>query len=470
MTVMIWVVGLVETSQHRSRVYEHIVIRPDGEPVIQSYTAGDFQNFSYRTLAGDPTSLEPGGQLSSASLDPMQQPPPLFDWPLGWGQSLGASDSATPRGAWYLIRNGEADGKGYFIGYDALSRLPIGYLSRSGFRQSLPPTDDWFKFGRRSFGYGSGGIAASVQRLSYNNMANLYDYGTDRETLRPWMVYVIVGDDILEVNLRARTVRRVIELTGIISLGLLTEAIENKDRQPESKWQFVHRLGARSNDRLIVLDPDDGTNREFKFPETLSNERFDIYSLSGEQLLLQWYPKSDDLQRTGTRLTWIANNGSIQREESVQLGGAGESISPQAISVAFALGAPVPLAWATFAAGIGPIGMYQSHDVASYSLGVEKVASMAWPGIVLVVVLGCVSAVLVWRWQRRYCRGGTGAWCAFAFLLGLTGLAAYWLEHRRAKLEACGECAANVPRDRDACALCNAPFAAPPLVGTEIFA
>ena len=40
MTVMIWVTGLVEMSRFRNRIYENVVVRPDGEPAVQSYASG----------------------------------------------------------------------------------------------------------------------------------------------------------------------------------------------------------------------------------------------------------------------------------------------------------------------------------------------------------------------------------------------------------------------------------------------
>jgi hypothetical protein len=55
-------------------------------------------------------------------------------------------------------------------------------------------------------------------------------------------------------------------------------------------------------------------------------------------------------------------------------------------------------------------------------------------------------------------------------LLGLPGFFGYWLEHRRPKLESCDACDEIVPRDREACAACDAQFPTPPLMGTEIFA
>ena len=88
----------------------------------------------------------------------------------------------------------------------------------------------------------------------------------------------------------------------------------------------------------------------------------------------------------------------------------------------------------------------------------------------IVLVISAVLAWLTWLLQRKYRRPATALWTAFVFLLGAPGFVAYWLEHRRPKLERCPECGQIVPRDRDACSDCSTPFPAPTLVGTEIFA
>src|SRR3972149_3474612 len=392
--VMIWVIGIMETWHVRSRVYENIVVRPNGEPVIRSYASGGVENIAYRALQGEPLNIDGGGR-SSAHLPPPPGPPLWFDWPLGWGQSLGVNDSAKPRGAWYLVRDAEPEGRGYFIGYDTFSRLPIGYLGRSGFRQSMPPKSDWFEFGRRPFGYG--GVAASVQQMSYNSLANLYDYGTDRETLRPWKVFLIDADRVVEADLRSRTVRPLIELPEITSIGLLTEVVDKPEdgATADRNRRFVHRLAMRSADRLVVLNPYAGTKREFQLPESVRTKRFEVYSLRGESIILNWQ-ETDEAAGQIQQLAWIAPDGSIEREESVQLAQlAGANMSPQTASLAFAGGAPVPLVWAAFTGPIMPIGMVQSHEVPSFAAGVAKTLDMSWPGQVVVIALGCLSTIVV---------------------------------------------------------------------------
>jgi hypothetical protein len=89
---------------------------------------------------------------------------------------------------------------------------------------------------------------------------------------------------------------------------------------------------------------------------------------------------------------------------------------------------------------------------------------------VAVIVFGALLAWWTYRMQRNFRRPASGVWCAFVLLFGVPGFLAYWLEHRRPKMENCSKCGEIVPRDRDACAACDVLFPAPPRVGTEIFA
>ncbi len=197
---------------------------------------------------------------------------------------------------------------------------------------------------------------------------------------------------------------------------------------------------------------------------------FSAYLIGPDQLLLNW-TTYDEFRGQTQHLAWLGADGKVSRKEDFQLANAVSSqTDPHLVSAVAASVAPIPIGWAAICGVVAPLAGMNSNDAPTYAAAVTKMVDLAWPGLLIVTVIGCVSAWVVWRWQRKYFRSGTRAWCTFAFLLGLPGVLAYWLEMRRAKLETCGECRTTVPRDRDACAACAIPFPAPSLTGTEIFA
>jgi hypothetical protein len=114
--------------------------------------------------------------------------------------------------------------------------------------------------------------------------------------------------------------------------------------------------------------------------------------------------------------------------------------------------------------------MLQSNVVSTYPAALARAFEIGWPGLPTAIVLSVMLGWWTYRLQRKYHRPATGVWTTFVLLFGWPAFLAYWIEHRRPKMESCGECGNVVPRDRDACAACNSLFPAPPLIGTEIFA
>jgi hypothetical protein len=143
--------------------------------------------------------------------------------------------------------------------------------------------------------------------------------------------------------------------------------------------------------------------------------------------------------------------------------------SKQEARISGALAMPVPIG---FVLGIvlGSLTLMQSSQAPTFLAAVTSSLDIGWLGLVAAPVLGAILAWWTYRLQRKYHRPATGVWCAFVLLLGLPGFLSYWIEHRRPKLEACGECGTIVPRDREACAACRTEFAPPRRLGTEIFA
>jgi hypothetical protein len=198
-------------------------------------------------------------------------------------------------------------------------------------------------------------------------------------------------------------------------------------------------------------------------PESVREKTIQIYSTSGEQLIVQ---RTDNYYEP--HLMWLKSDGAVAREEKVTLASYQDS-GTEALIVAVAA-APMPIGWMSVFFAIAPIETFRTRQASTFTEAVAHNLEPTWPALIAVIVIGVALAAWTYRLQRKYHRPATGIWCTFVFLLGACGFLAYWFEHRRSKLEPCPDCGKLVPRDRDACAACNNPFPAPPLVGTEIFA
>jgi hypothetical protein len=458
-----WAATLLEGwLQGNNRVYESIVIGRDGTPLVQAYSY-PYADVSYRTLDGKAADLPRNEQLDGAYLSEPIRPPRFFDAGKGWGYSYGASDYSRPRTSWYLISPSDSGGRAYFAGFDDFARMPIGYIGRNGFRRSLPPLEDWFELA--SVRHSRRTVVASTGYLAYNG-PNGYRYDRQRDQMPEWFVYLLDGEQVVEVDLRSRSARRLFEVPGAIAIGVLSQAVASEAKQGTAT---VSRLAVRAKDRILVTDPQSDWRRGFDLPEVIHDQQVTTYLLDDDKLLLTWTP--DRNSRNIVNLIWLEPEGNAVLEESVTLASYSAWAFSERTMATLAVGmVPVPIAWYTIVGMFAPIGLLNSYEEATYSAALTKTLNVCGPAVVVVTVLGLICAWLVWRWQRKYARQSTGWWCAFAFVLGVPGLIAYRLEHRQAKLEACGECGATVPRDRDACAACETPFAAPGLVGTEVFA
>jgi hypothetical protein len=465
----------------RDAVYEYLNVTRDGTPVITSSTTGTVYE-TLRKLDGTPYAVENLEWLGPASFLSFPKVPGLIELPVPWSQRIaGMSDSQRPPTSWYLLRDDMPLGRAYFIGYDERSRLRVGYLGREGFRSETPPQDEQFDLGRHVLGWY--GPLASTGELEYGGRVRGYvSYVTGDERLAPWLAFLIDGDRLLEINLRTHNVRSVLESPGMLNVGIIWEqpAATEEDAAQQAEAQaaqkgtanrrlppMITRVAVRLTDRIVVLDPATKENREFVLPESLRGRPMMAYVIRPNQLFIQSW--QSDFRRGPTDLTWLEPAGNIVREQAIVLARPAPT-SPRVMAWAAAAVAPVPIGWLAVLSVVAPLRMLQSNDVTTYADGLAKVFDIGWPGFVAVIATGIVLAWITLRLQRKYRRPATGVWTTFVLLLGVPGFLAYWLEHRRPKLEACASCGKIVPRDRDACAACNTQFPAPPLVGTEIFA
>jgi hypothetical protein len=490
------------------RLLEDLQVAADGTPVIavQSYGSTTQVALSRRSLDGKPWPADYESWLNAAYLEPRHLPPGIVNIPLQWTgyyqRVVTGSDGKEPPTAWYVIRDAAPEGHVYFVGFDPLSKLRVGYLGKQGFRLSPPPQADQFVIPSGTQ-WPLSRYVMSMQFLEPNRLATYYDlYGDQR--IAPWLVFIIDGQDLWEIDLRARTARVALAAPSAVSFNSLTTpeatfiappADSEAARGPKPRvrlaalaaqdvYSYVQILpqGAtstdkpkleiamaiRADDRIVIFDQPTGNHWEFALPKEVPNEALQVYWLSVDQLLIV-YSQGHWAGGTINHLVWTNGAGEVARRERVELAGHVPESQQKKAWKASGI-APVPIGWVVGVLLGVPLVLLQWNDAADFTSALSQTFDVAWLPLIVVMLIGIALAWLTMRLQRKYRRPATGLWTAFVFLLGVPGFAAYWLEHRRPNVEKCGQCGEVVPRDREACAACDAPFPAPPLVGTEIFA
>lgn len=488
--------------------YESVVVVADGTPLIQARSSNNYFNTELRTLDGQTVELEEESWLGGVSFAEPYRAPGVVQLPITWSERIaGCSDYGKPPVNWLLMRDDRRPGSAYFTGYDTESKLGVGYLGSRGFRPAVPPADKQFDLGNHSLDWSSSAVT-SVGDLEFGHPPNNYGIAKPEEnrTLASWIVFLVDGNEIREVDLRNRKVRTIGKLDQLLSLGIASQplppnadedvgptdepeetGLQSKQSQPafhlaamqndvifsiapnapiNPTHKSVHRLLARCAERIVALNPFNGSQQEFALPESLRNAQFSAYLVAADELLLQVYSGFWE-HGSITDLYWLNTAGEVTREEKLRLAGYPRQDERKQLP-AIAAVAPSLICWVVGAVGVAPLIMLQTHHTDSYLAGLSEAIAVCWPALVEMILLSAVLTWLVYRWQQKYCRSHTGLWCATVFATTVPGILAYWLMHRGTVLEACGECRQPAPRDRDACAHCGKPFAGPSLLGTEI--
>ncbi len=480
--VAMWCGFIVTQFSSRPLVYEHIVVRLDGTPLIESQTYRNSMSLAetYRTLDGKAVDAKPRRYDDTWFNAPIQ-PPGLYETHLSWPERIaGTSDYQRPPVQWFAVRDDEVLGRLYFAGFDDESKSLVGYIGRNGFSRIVPAHDQWFEIGRPSLSWGNAAMASSSQISPAAKSYGRYQ-SVGLSQLPSWLVFVIDGDQLAEVNLRERSVRKVLDLPGIQQVvttyelpkkvakgdAPTNELADQGETNIQQQVDWTLNVAARNTDRIVMLDPRTMERREFKLNASLRDNRFNAYFLKSGEMLAVWTEK--DHPPGETEVGWMRPDGEFSKQRTVQLAVQPSASAHTAAWLAAGV-VPVTAGWLAVISVVAPLEMMQMHQAASYASGVAKLLPFTTLPLLAVIAL---SAFLAWqtaKLQRKYHRPATRVWATFVFLLGLPGFLAYLVEQRRPKMEACPQCNDIVPRDRSACASCNAEFLAPPRLGTEIFA
>ncbi len=462
--VFFWCYATVQMAFQPSQPYHETSVLADGSVVESIRVGGAAAQSITTTLDEEPVSEgeDPLGlrfELDGAALTPSRQLSTGPYPPGSWSSRITRLPFGRPPISWwYLVHNGARRGRAYLVGYDPNSKLPAGYIGRSGFRAEEPTPDDCFEMdaGRMYMC-----IVSGAELSPHRRPDNLPE-------IPSWMVYLALDDRLVEVDLVKRKVRTVLEEKGIVSLGALSRALRKVAGQPQTQPQPLQRfLAIRMKDRVAVIHPISGLRRDYVLSAELSAYTFSFYELLDDTALIRFARQSKDGTVTNV-FRWINAEGETLREE--QFARRQHWPSVPAMSCIVSLAMPVPAIIEPYMLAFAQ-EIYLGSDGAEDFISVMGLAlSMSWPGLVLVNFLGAISAWFCYRRQKRYARPWTRTWVVFVFLFGVPGLVGYLFHRRWPPRLPCPECDAPAPRDREACAACGKQFAPPAPKGIEVFA
>lgn len=484
-----WFVSTVLQPNYSTR-YEEIVVAADGTPFIRSNSPRDWQNMEYLTLDRKLLGGKLFNELQSARFNAPPKPPGLWNVTMDWSQRIeGFYNSASPPSRWYFIIDDQSRGSAYFVVYDALSRLPIGYVGRTGLRSAIPAAAECFQIGGV---FGTFRIDHPVVSSASTGGSAAYptDYGSSLGSEIPnWLLFVKDGDSVREIDMRTRDMRVFYELPNLSAFSSLSEGVAGGQSAPtdatsakvgaetppsaemlraygDYKQRFL--LALRSEKQIAVVDPTSGASQIFELPGRVREGDLTVYSIGNGQLLLQIEGGWVRTMRT-IELIWIDTAGKELRSESLELGGYVPE-SPRESAWTASVIAPIPLGWFFVTGGFAAALQVQNHRAPNYAAALQQVFDEVWPPALAVLLVGAICAAMALRWHRQYSRPDTWAWALTVFLLGPASLLAYWLHWCRPPRQRCELCGALVPREREACAACGTEFFPPTLRGTEVFA
>jgi len=461
-----WCAMFVDQVGQADRIYRTIEVLHDGTPLIRSHSFSDhyYLGFTYETLDGETVvpskrdAFVPGTVLSCES----RRRGPWGD--LAWPQrvQLFMDTKDKPIVYWYLIHDGKLNGRSYFVGYDCRSRLCVGYIGRAGFRLTKPSQDDCFPVdgsrARRGGGHMVGGLD-----YHWRDRDHVSDSGPAGRVAR-WTVYLISGDQLLKVDLHERTVRVLLESTGLRTVSAVLPAVIDK-----SKEKSDDLLALRTDREILILDSDGNQRSRYVIPEQLRHQDFTFYQL-GETTAMAHQDRY--LGRTATRrysITCFDGQGTVSQDRSLGLPTYSSWLA-RLQWTAYVIGAavPAPVVVTPAALFVIPFTYVDSGEFPDYPSALAQVLRDSWPALVIFNLLGVGLAWVCYRRQRQYGQGWTWVWVGFVFLFGLPGLVGYLFHRNWPARPPCPKCNVPAPRDRESCFECREEFPEPAPKGTEV--
>jgi hypothetical protein len=442
---------------------EILLFLPDGTPVVGSHQVGQRQHF--RDLQGHPVA-EPDGEHPFLKLTSLPAKYNVEEGTDDWEQRIHSfADGRVPAGYWYFITDGRYDGRGYFVGYDSESHSCLGYLGVAGLRDQPPSIEECISF--------AGGVFLPKGRLLCTQQLDHPTHPAEipqrrsagrapHGSVSTWDVYVLGGDARLyHVDLQQRVIQVAFDRSPVVSAALTAG-------QPDAIHGTPYRLAVRTEDAVLVLDARGGVLKRYPIPESLRGHEINFGETNaGEAVMYTNSPQDILASEVEYRICRVDSTGRCWQATTVlPFLGYGRAIPLAGLVI------PSPLVLAGTVA-YGRSAMLREEELAAtYPEALGRALTEFWLALVVSQLLACGLAVLCYRRQVKYGASRTEriVWTLFVLLLGLPGWIGYRFGRSWTVLEACPECFATAPRDRENCFRCTNDFPHPARKGTEVFA
>jgi hypothetical protein len=465
-----WTEGVLSQFQPRERIYRDIVVRIDGEPLVQTRWGRYQMQYRHETLDGKPFDVKrdqlwtlEGAYLSAPSR------PRLFHVQPPWKERLVSfHDGQRSPAFWYFIDDGNLRGRGYFVGYDSETKSLAGYLTPDGFSRGKPAGNAGFQLDRRVTA--SPPLAGGFYHFRDGREPRYYESSGGQGYIASWVRHVVTADGLYRVDLNRRSVEKVVEDNTLVAADLAAIAVSAPDVALRSNRLPTRQLVAiRNQEAIRLVDPEGSSNESFVLPTQLRESKVDFYR-TGENKALAI--TTTNRRRTSSQekhLYWLTEDGKVTRQERIAFARNYRSNTPLGSLVA-GLAVPVPVGWAANTFAVTPASLMWEGEASGYGDALGWSLSQHWCALLVTVAL---TAMSVWhgvRRQRQYAAPWTAMWVTLIILFGPAALLAYLVHRPWAARRTCPACDQPAPRDRESCLACREPFPEPAPRGIEVFA
>lgn len=418
-TTLVWAFTIVERITHVPYIYNSLQVTTDGEVVIATNT--EDQRHSIRRLDGTLLDEEQKKKLDLV-------PSAIFSYeklhggsaPNPWQNRMTAfSDGPEPTGFWYLVAPRDLHNSAYLVGYDQRSRRRIGFIGTQGFSPSTLPQDQCFSLTRSTSSLTpfNGSVETTPNRYLYE----VYEpqpqnsYGTNFANAPQDAIWILSGEKIYEVRLRARSSRILFESQEhILSMTRLSTSVAGKN---------LVELVLRTSAGVLRLDPQSLAQKLFpwKLAPEAGNES--CYFFKNGTALIMREPRRGRANEydvpTHYELNWVNPQGAVERRSEIDVQSFVRGTSRFTHGVQLAL-LPSPIsAWSAWLwSGFSTSFSWDWTDDSTFSQRLAKFFATFWDWILFSPLIGLATAYAARRRETEVFHNTSWFW---PLLVGLTG-------------------------------------------------